>query len=250
MRRDGVTEVAEGVLLVRVADVNCYLLQDADGVTLVDAGLPGSWGPLNAALRSAGCSPDDLAAVLLTHAHFDHVGVAARLARDHGVPVYAHPGDARLARHPYSYRHERARLPYLIRYPRAVPPLTRMALRGALTVRGVEATGVLTPGETVAVPGAPVPVWTPGHTDGHCAFLLPGSGALITGDALVTLDPYTGRTGPQIVAGAATADSADALSSLDALAALEATLLLPGHGDPWRGRPADAVAEARAVGAH
>jgi glyoxylase-like metal-dependent hydrolase (beta-lactamase superfamily II) len=256
MGRDGVTEVADDVLRVCVAEVNCYLLRTPDGLTLFDAGLPGSWGPLNTALRAFGAEPGDIAAVLLTHAHFDHVGLAARLARDHRVPVLVHPGDARLARHPYRYRHERARLPYLVRYPRAVPTIARMARHGALGVRGVEAMPTIAADHPVPVPGAPLTLWTPGHTDGHCGFLLREHGVILTGDALVTLDPYTGRPGPQIVAAAATADVRGALASLDAFAQADAVaghgpaLLLPGHGAPWIGDPADAVAEARAAGGH
>lgn len=74
--------------------------------------------------------------------------------------------------------------------------------------------------------------------------------ALLTGDALVTLDPYTGARGPQIVAGAATASSETALDSLDALAATGATTVLTGHGPGWRGGIAGAVAAARRRGAH
>jgi glyoxylase-like metal-dependent hydrolase (beta-lactamase superfamily II) len=53
---------------------------------------------------------------------------------------------------------------------------------------------------------------------------------VIAGDAIVTLNPHAAKTGPQIVAGAATADSARALASLDALAATRADTVLCGHG--------------------
>ena len=56
------------------------------------------------------------------------------------------------------------------------------------------------------MPGRPRPVHTPGHTHGPIALHLPDRDALITGDALVTHDPYTGRRGPVLVAAAATAD--------------------------------------------
>ena len=62
-------------------------------------------------------------------------------------------------------------------------------------------------GAVVDVPGRPIALWTPGHTDGHCGFWFEDAGVLMTGDAIVTLDPYTGETGPRIVAGAATAES-------------------------------------------
>ena len=73
---------------------------------------------------------------------------------------------------------------------------------------------------------------------------------MIAGDALVTLNPYRGTTGPQIVAGGATADSERNLASLDALVQTGATTVLPGHGEPWREGVESAVAKARAVGAN
>ena len=55
------------------------------------------------------------------------------------------------------------------------------------------------------VPGRPQVIFTPGHTHGHCSLLFADRGALIVGDAFVMLDPYTGRQGPCVVAGAPSA---------------------------------------------
>jgi glyoxylase-like metal-dependent hydrolase (beta-lactamase superfamily II) len=71
---------------------------------------------------------------------------------------------------------------------------------------------------------------------------------VIVGDAFVMLDPYTGRSGPCVVAGAATADRSMALASLDALASVEAPTALTGHGPPWRGSLAEAADRAKATG--
>ena len=84
---------------------------------------------------------------------------------------------------------------------------------------------------------------------GHCALHFPDRNAVIAGDAVVMLDPYTAETGPKIVAGAATADSKRALESLDALADTGATTVLTGHGEAWRGGTVEAVARARRAGA-
>lgn len=119
---------------------------------------------------------------------------------------------------------------------------------GAARVRGVPDVRSLRPGP-LDVPGRPVVVLCPGHTFGHVALHLPAQGVLLSGDALVTLDPYTARTGPRIVAGAATADSPLNLRSLDALAATGASVVLPGHGEPWTGGVVEAVRRAREVGA-
>ncbi|GGC78585.1 MBL fold metallo-hydrolase [Tersicoccus solisilvae] len=236
---------AEGVHRVEHARVNCYLIEDGPRVLLVDAGLPAMWPMVRAALRSLGRSPRDIEALAITHGHFDHLGFALRLQQDLDVPVLIDPADAWIAAHPYRYRHERARPFYPIRYPASIPVLGRMTLAGALAVRGVTSMRPLDVEAAATLPGAPVPVATPGHTAGHLALHLPDRGVVITGDALVTLDPYTGASGPQIVSAAATADTRQALASLDAIAALDADIALPGHGDPFRGRVADAVATAR-----
>jgi glyoxylase-like metal-dependent hydrolase (beta-lactamase superfamily II) len=241
-------DIAPGVHLIDHAHVNCYLIEDDDGVTLVDAGLPGVWTELGRAIRTIGRRPEDVKALVLTHAHFDHVGVARRLVHRLGVPVYAHRAERTLAEHPYRYAHENPRAAYPLKHPKALPILGAMLAGGALAVKGTRVTNDLEAGATVPVPGRPRVVESPGHTYGHCALHLPDRDVLLTGDALVTLDPYTGETGPRIVAGAATADSALALRSLQALAATGATLVLPGHGQPWDRGIQPAVVEARLHG--
>lgn len=241
-------DVAPGIHRIAHAHVNCHLIEGEDGLVLVDAGLPGLWRELGLALRQLGHRPEDLRALVLTHAHFDHVGVARRLVERLGIPVLVHPLDAELAAHPYRYAHENPRALYPLRHPRALPVLARMLGAGAAWVKGVEHTGALTPGETVGVPGSPHVIATPGHTFGHVALHLPERGAVLSGDALVTLDPYTGRTGPRIIAGAATADSALALRSLEAIADTGAPTVLPGHGEVWTRGAREAVERARGEG--
>ncbi|MPV36987.1 MBL fold metallo-hydrolase [Georgenia subflava] len=241
--------VADGVHRLTHAHVNCYLIEgDGGRLTLVDAGLPAFWPLLAQAVRELGRRPKDVAALVLTHAHFDHVGVAARLQDRLGLPVWAHEDERYLAAHPYRYAHENPRALYPLRHPRAIPILAAIARAGALRVKGVSGTLALSPGEVLDVPGRPRVVLSPGHTFGHCALHLPDRDALISGDALVTLDPYTARTGPRIIAGAATADSAMALRSLDALAQTGARVVLPGHGETWQQGVVAAVEHARAAG--
>ncbi len=225
--------VVDGVHRLAHAAVNVYLIEDDAGVTVVDTGLPATFRRLQSALADLGRSARDVKAVVLTHAHFDHVGSAREAFRQWQVPIWVHPQDQFLAAHPYRYKHERNRLLYPFRYPKSVPVLTKMAAAGAFVVRGISDTSPLEAGAEVGVPGRPRVVFTPGHTLGHCALHLPDRGAVISGDALVTLDPYTGGVGPQIVSGAATADSAEALASLSALVDTGAKTVLPGHGEPW-----------------
>jgi len=242
------TNVAEGIHQLEVAKTNLYIVEHSKGFLLVDAGLPRSWSHLLLALKQLALDPGQLSGILLTHGHFDHVGGLPQILEHWKVPVWVHPGDTALVAHPYSYNHERARFGYPLRYPRSIPTVLSIALAGGLEVKGTTVAVPLAEGMTL--PGDPVIIPTPGHTPGHIAVHFPDRDAVIVGDAIVTLDPYTGETGPQIVAGAATADSAEALGSLDSLRQTDATLMLPGHGWVWNGGITSAVAAARARGAH
>jgi glyoxylase-like metal-dependent hydrolase (beta-lactamase superfamily II) len=228
--------------------VNWYLAEGDDGVTAIDAGFPHDWRQLTAGLERLGRPLSDLRAVVLTHGHIDHVGFARRAQREAGAAVWVHEGDAPLIRSPFNVARS-ARGP--LRYANHAPArrlLLHAIASGAPLSQRIRDYRTFSPGEALPVPGNPVPVFTPGHTDGHCAMHFPDRDALVSGDALVTYEPYTGRTGPSIVAKAATKDSEQALRSLDAIEATGASVLGPGHGDPWTNGAAEAARVARAAG--
>jgi glyoxylase-like metal-dependent hydrolase (beta-lactamase superfamily II) len=238
---------AEGIHRIDEASTNWYLVEDQGRVTVVDTGFPRSWKTLHESLSELGRSPGEIEAVLLTHAHFDHMGFTERARSELGVPVWAHEKEVPLTEHPWRYNHERSRIPYF-RHPRFVKIFTAMGAKGALWVKGTKEVRTYTDGEQLDMPGRPEVVFTPGHTYGHCALHFPERGAVIAGDALVTFDPYLGREGPQIVSGAATADSERALASLDALTGLDVNITLVGHGEPWTQELRVAVDRAREAG--
>ncbi len=106
--------VAPGIHRLEVAFTNFYLVEDEGGVTIVDACVPTAWEPLHEALRAIGRAPGDVRALVLTHAHFDHLGFAERARSELLVPVYVHENDVPLTRHPLQYSHERARSRYFL----------------------------------------------------------------------------------------------------------------------------------------
>jgi glyoxylase-like metal-dependent hydrolase (beta-lactamase superfamily II) len=240
-------DVAEGIHRVEDAYTNWYLVEDAGGVTVIDAGVPSSWDSLMDALPRIGRRREDIRAVLLTHAHFDHIGFAERARTELGVPVHVHENDVPLTRHPLQYTHERPRCLYFATQFQALPIVFSLVRNRAFWPPPVRQVSTFTD-RAPEVPGSPRLVPTPGHTLGHVGFDFPERGTVIAGDAVVTLDPYTARPGPRIVAGAATADFAWNLASLDALAATGARTVLTGHGPAWTNGVEAAVEQARRIG--
>jgi len=243
-------DAAPGIHRIEDANTNWYLVEDGGRVCVVDAGVPTSWDSLHEALSEIGRGPEDVDAVVLTHAHFDHVGFAERARTELNVPVYVHENDVPLTRHPWRYDFERPRSLYLATQVQALPIVAGFLKTRAFWPSPVrQVVRYSSDAGTLPVPGSPRVVYSPGHTLGHCALHYPDRDALIVGDAIVMLDPYTARRGPRLVARAATADVERNLASLDALVATGATTVLTGHGEPWTGGIAAAAAQARDAGA-
>lgn len=244
-----VEEVATGVWRCGTRWVNWYLV-DAGGAgcVLIDAGLPGYHKQLAQSLNQIGKTPADIKALVLTHGHIDHVGMAAYLA-DAGTVIYLHEADVSLAGDPSSNRTERSVVPYL-RYP-AVAGFVGHAIRnGALRPpRPMPATLALNEGVNAHIPGSPEVTHTPGHTDGSCVVEFQEHGIGFVGDLLCTASPVTGRHAPpQLQTRGSNLNSSQAMASLDLLQGMTARVVLPGHGSPWTDGIEAAADSARRIG--
>ncbi|MBL1289093.1 MBL fold metallo-hydrolase [Streptomyces sp. NPDC057067] len=217
--------------------VACYLVDTPDGITLIDAGLPGHWRDLQRELRSLGKSADDIRGLVLTHGDSDHIGFAERLRSEHGVPVYVHAADAVRAR-----TGDKPKVAVGPMRPGATLGFFGYSLRkNGLRTRYVRDVTEFGDGDVLDLPGRPEIVGMPGHSPGSVAVHVPLADAVFVGDALTTRHVLTGRTGPQ--PAPFTDDPAEALDSLDRIAGLPASWVLPGHGAPWRVSPGE-VGEA------
>jgi glyoxylase-like metal-dependent hydrolase (beta-lactamase superfamily II) len=241
------TELASGVHRLGTWRVNWYLVEEEGRVAVVDAGVPGYWDQLEPALAALGHRLDDVVAVVLTHAHSDHTGVAGRL-HERGVPVFLHEADRELLRTgKESWKRERNPLPQLYR-PGVWSLFFHFGRNGALKPPKISDPRSIADGGELELPGRPRLIHTPGHTPGHCAIYLERRRVLFTGDLLCTWNPLTGRRGPQIMPRAFNLSSAQCLESLTRIEDLDADVLLPGHGEPWTEGVAAAVARARQAG--
>jgi glyoxylase-like metal-dependent hydrolase (beta-lactamase superfamily II) len=241
-----VTRISEG--LHRVGDwlVSLYVVEDRSGLTVVDAGLPNHYRLLEHWLGEMGRSWDDVKALVLTHAHFDHIGFAERARAEHGIPVHVHAADEALAR-TLKGGTDGSMLRYL-RYPATWRLLARAARAGIPKRHVIEELETFADGDELDVPGRPRVILAPGHTDGSVALHFAGHGTLLVGDILCSWNPLTGRAGPQLMPRAFAASSDQALASLSRIEGIDVPVIGFGHGEPWRDGVASAVARARAVG--
>jgi glyoxylase-like metal-dependent hydrolase (beta-lactamase superfamily II) len=238
-----ISEVAPGVHAVETGLVNWLVLVDGGDVTLIDTGYPGHRGDVEASLRQIGRSPQDVRAVLVTHAHTDHIGSAAWLAER--ATVLAHP--AELAQLRGEVRHQVSPLTVARNAwrPGVLPWALRAARLGGLSQPIVADPKPLSlDGDALDVPGHPVPVPTPGHTPGSCCYYLREHGVLATGDSLITAHPVTSRRGPQLISAMFQDDADLAAESLAALRALPGDVIVPGHGPVHHGPISAAVLAA------
>jgi glyoxylase-like metal-dependent hydrolase (beta-lactamase superfamily II) len=214
----------------RFGAVNAYLVREDDGLTLVDALVPGS-APHVLAAAAALRAP--VTRIALTHAHGDHVGSLDALAAAlPGAEVSASARDARLL------AGDRAPEP-------GEPADAR--LRGGLHPVATRPGRLLSAGDRV---GSLEVVAAPGHTPGHVAFFDPRDGTLYCGDAYSTLFGVatTARVYPWFpLPSLFTWHRPTALASARALRALGPARLAPGHG-PVVERPGAAMDAAVARG--
>lgn len=235
--------VAEGIYRLGRKHHNFYLFAEGGRATVVDAGGSRELPLLEAGLAELGLTLDGVEAVLITHAHTDHIGFARQVS-ERGISVKTHEDEAAFAMDE-SAGSQVGITDFPLWKPRAIIFLFEMVRAGADRAYRLSNVETVTDGEKLDLPGRPRVVATPGHTAGHASYLLEDRRALCTGDALVTDSIIETRTGPQLLTGMFHTDPAKALESLENLVGLGADLILPGHGRPWKGSITEAVARAR-----
>ena len=187
-----------------LAGTNCYVVAPESGGLAVVVDAPPDPAGIGALLRSHDLTP---VALLLTHAHIDHLGGAGAAARTHEVSAYLHPDDGWLAESP----EDQLRSLFGMVPPGDYAPPERFV--------------DLADGERLDLAGVGLDVLhTPGHTPGHCCFLLESEGILFSGDQL-----FAGSVGRTDLPGG---DWDTLLASManKVLALADDIEVLPGHG--------------------
>ncbi|MBN9607520.1 MAG: MBL fold metallo-hydrolase [Actinomycetales bacterium] len=219
----------------RVEFTNCYILRGADGeIHVIDPGwsTEPNWRRLQQGLAEIGASTDDIAEVLATHLHADHLGLA-RQARDHvRAPFVLGTVEAETLAVDIPTRWSAETLTrQLERWgaPREDRERIVRALASELPPEFPQPDRTLDDGELLPITGRSIrAVLTPGHTPGHLCFWDQDRDCLFTGDhVLPHIHPGLGLAGD----GAAVNGLVDYIDSLDRVEGIAGSAL-PGHGDP------------------
>jgi glyoxylase-like metal-dependent hydrolase (beta-lactamase superfamily II) len=247
-RIDPVPDIVQGVHGLGSKLVNWYIVEDGGRLTAVDAGLPAFAKRLEPDLAALAHVPGDIEAVVLTHSDADHTGLVPTF-RAAGAHVLVHTADEATLAKPGPKSGDGAPLNLVRELWR--PPLWRMIAEmvrgGAARMPKIEGAETFGDGDVLDVPGEPRVIATPGHTPGHCALVFEKHGALFVGDELCMYNPLTGELGPRVMPKPFNVSTDQCYDSLAALENLKTDVVLPGHGQPWRGGAASAVARARAT---
>ena len=215
-------QVLPGVHQVpNIRGANLFLIEDKDGLTLVDSGLPGNTGAVLRYVHGMGREPRDVGRIILTHGHPDHTGSARALRAITGAKVLAHEGD--------SETRQGARTTRQVGIPRLFHlPTWRCAIDGHISG-----------GDTLPVLGGLRVVGAPGHTPGSVCLLAEREGILFIGDLLSHRRAYVSRSVPF-----PETDLRLYHESLERVAALDFETVCFGHGSVLRGGAAATVREA------
>ncbi len=199
-----------------VRGANVYLVvTPADGLLMVDTGLPGNAQRIVDFVRGIGHEPSDVRIIVITHADPDHMGSVADLKDLTGADVAIHAEDAPALADERPSKQVKGALGVAFR---------AIGAMGLMRMSPLQADRLLLEGDRVD--GFRV-VETPGHTAGSIS-LVRGDGVVFSGDALLSDGQGKARPPRKVL----TDDMDQALASVGKIYGLEPSLLLPGHGEP------------------
>ncbi|MGZ6346864.1 MAG: MBL fold metallo-hydrolase [Anaerolineales bacterium] len=211
-------KIMENVFLVPGVVANPFILVDADGLTLIDTGLPRSSQKILDYVATLGKSAQDVKRIIITHSDLDHIGSLAALHKLTGARTYASQVEASaIANGKPSRQIKSAGF--------SVRRLMFAILRPFMKAKPFQVDEILADGQVMPILGGLLVVDSAGHTPGHLSFFATGSSVLFCGDSMVTDEKGIHGSRPGL-----TWDNAKAREAERKQAALGAQVVCPGHG--------------------
>jgi glyoxylase-like metal-dependent hydrolase (beta-lactamase superfamily II) len=211
-------EIIKNIHQIPGVMANSYLLVEPDGLTLIDAGLPGSDKRILQYVEDLGRSPRDVRRILITHADLDHVGGLGALRKATGARVFSSAVESRAMKEGRSSRS--------VQTGGNTARRILFSLIGSLfNSKPGAADELITDGQMLSIAGGLRVVETTGHTPGHLSFYSPGMGVLFSGDSIVADEKGLQGSRPMY-----TWNSVKATDAVRRQAALGARIVCPGHG--------------------
>ncbi len=209
----------DGMLVGRV-----YLIQDPDGLTLIDTSIAPRANAILKEIQKAGFKPTDVKRILITHAHPDHIGALNKIQAATGAAVWAGQVEADVIGG---------------KSPIATPPrekvggIMKFFIPSSTTFTPTPVARVLKDGDVLTeVLEGMVALHTPGHAIDHFAFWQPQRRILISGDVIFNMFGLT------LPLPFFTVDMEQDKRSAARLIALNPDIICFGHGVPLRGADA------------
>jgi glyoxylase-like metal-dependent hydrolase (beta-lactamase superfamily II) len=205
-----------------------YMIDDPDGMTLIDTGLSLAADRILSQLSAAGRKPTDIKRILITHAHPDHVGGLPRLKQISGAEVMCSAGERPVVE---------GKMPAALPPRERVPGIWRLMRFPPQKFKGTSVDRELADGDILPeVMGGLHVIATPGHSPAHISFWQPERKALIIGDVVMRAFgnirlPYA----------AFSVDLDEDKRSIQKLAGYDAQVVCFGHGEPLMQNGAEAI---------
>ncbi len=225
----------EGVNIYKLGNkvVNWYLIEAPSEIYIIDTGFAGFWKQFLECMSKINRNTNEVSAVLLTHAHIDHTGFAEIARQRTTAQVHIHEMGAKAAT--YDHFEIPSELMSNIWRPRFLVAFLVQAIKNkAFSAKPIGQVETFKDKEKLKFPGSPEVIYSPGHSIDHSGFYFREWGVLFSGDSICTSSPITLRKNQPHVLKAGD-DINLAMKSIENFAGIEDVLMLPGHGEPWKG---------------
>jgi len=216
-------KITDHIYQISLGMVNAFLIEDKNGLTLIDTGYKNSTDKIFNAIEKAGKNPHDIKQIILTHAHPDHSGSAAALKAKLNVPVLAHVEDAKIIQQGIG-----GRMPFVLT-PGIVNWLVFNLLikNGDSTIEKLQIDQKLQHNDVLPIAGGIQVIHTPGHSAGHIVLLVKEQGVLIAGDICANV--------MGLDLSVVYEDRVLGIQSILKTADLDFSIAAFGHGNPLKG---------------